>query len=469
MDEKRKAELRTALETKQAFIRDGINKGVKVEEGGLKVTAEDWKALQTARDEIKQIQELILLEELGGTDTKGLFDALRREPASLSTAVAAAAASAGMGEDSARRTTIASMTKSLGELFTESEEFKELRKSGGFTMRTPFELEVPDVTRRGVAAPGLTGYGQKDVYTGSVDSLPTRGFGRVQVDAMVPRAQRPNRVRDLFPAAGTTANLIDYFAVLGFVENDGDGNAGMVREWAASDGVSAPTGASTDTFGLKPKSNLRFESRQAPVRTIAHWEAAHRNVLADEPQLQATINNELLYGLALKEDDQILNGSGDNEELTGIFNTLNTQNYDQVATDLKSDALRRAATLTVLANLPGTGYVLHPFDWEDIELQKADYGGTGPGQYLLVTNFAIGAATQIWRQPVVETPAMTEGKFLTGAFGLGAQLYDRAQATIRIAEQHEDFFVRNAVAILAEQRLALAVKRPETFVIGNFA
>jgi len=68
------------------------------------------------------------------------------------------------------------------------------------------------------------------------------------------------------------------------------------------------------------------------------------------------------------------------------------------------------------------------------------------GQYMLFTNVAIGAQTQIWRNPVVETPAMPEGTWLTGAFGLGAQLYDRARASVRIAEQHSDFFVRNAVA-----------------------
>ena len=37
-----------------------------------------------------------------------------------------------------------------------------------------------------------------------------------------------------------------------------------------------------------------------------------------------------------------------------------------------------------------------------------------------------------------------------------------------MAEQHADFFIRNAVVILAEQRLAMAVKRPEAFVKGSF-
>ena len=87
---------------------------------------------------------------------------------------------------------------------------------------------------------------------------------------------------------------------------------------------------------------------------------------------------------------------------------------------------------------------------------------------MLTTNFSVGLNTTIWRQPVVETPAIAELTFLTGAFGIGAQLYDRMAASVRIAEQHADFFVRNAVAILCEERIALAVKRTESFVKDTF-
>ncbi len=208
------------------------------------------------------------------------------------------------------------------------------------------------------------------------------------------------------------------------------------------------------------------------MRTIAHYEVAHRNVLADEPQLQATINNELLYGLRLEEDRQILLGDGTGENLLGILNTPNLQLYTQAntggatpaPTETKADALRRAATRASLAYYSPTGFVLHPYDCEDIELTKA----TGDGQYVMATNVAGGAETCALRQPFVETPAMAEVTFLTGAWGLGAQLYDRAQANIRIADQHADFFIRNAIAILAEMRLALAVRRPESFVRGTF-
>jgi HK97 family phage major capsid protein len=80
----------------------------------------------------------------------------------------------------------------------------------------------------------------------------------------------------------------------------------------------------------------------------------------------------------------------------------------------------------------------------------------------------MGGEPKVWRMPVVDTPAITEGTALVGAFGTGAQLYDREDASIRISEQHSDFFVRNAIVILAEQRLALAVKRPEAFVKVDF-
>ena len=39
------------------------------------------------------------------------------------------------------------------------------------------------------------------------------------------------------------------------------------------------------------------------------------------------------------------------------------------------------------------------------------------------------------------------------------------EGNIRISENHSDFFVRNAIAVLAEERIALAVKRPESFAI----
>lgn len=425
----------------QAFAKEGIKiDGVNVEVKDADATA--YKKLYADAVEIKN---LIDIETFG---VKMIDWSKNIEEAGPSAAMASAA---GMGYMPRNM-----VMKSLGSLFTESTEFKEFATalgadlSGNATMRSSFVTETYDITRNSGIKSGIE---KKDVYGALDGGTLTRGIGTVvQFDPMIPRQQRPSRVRDLFPQASTTANLIDYFQVLGFTENDGDGNAQTVADYA------------NGSFGLKPKSSLRFRPEQAPVRTIAHWEAAHRNVITDVPQLQSTINNELLYGLALQEDYQLLQGDGNVENIKGILNHEGVQIYTAPDNELKSDSLRKASTLAMLANYPPNGYVLHPNDWEDVELQK----GSGDGQYMLFTNIAVGVNAQVWRQPVVETAAMAEGTFLNGAFGAGAQVYDRMRASIRIAEQHADFFVRNAVVILCEERIALAVKRPEAFVKGAF-
>jgi HK97 family phage major capsid protein len=325
-------------------------------------------------------------------------------------------------------------------MFIDSPEFKSLQNGkNGANMPSPFQLNRGDVT-------GL--WGTKDVFSSQPTGTPG-SFGSVQRDPIVIPPMRTNRVRDLFPSRTTSAAVIEYFRMTGFTNN------------AAA--VSERTGT---TFTAKPQSSFTFVGEQAPVRTLAHWEAAHRNVLADEPQLRSIIDNELLYGLRLQEDAQILTGDGVGENLTGILATSGIQTYNWsagVVGDNKADAIRRAATLSFLAYYEPTGVVLHPNDWEDIELSKDDNG-----QYLVAVSVAMGGEPKLWRIPVVDTPAMTEGQALVGAFGTGAQLYDREQASIRISEQHADFFVRNAIVVLAEQRLALAVKRPEAFVKVSF-
>jgi HK97 family phage major capsid protein len=314
----------------------------------------------------------------------------------------------------------------------------------------------------------LTGkFGQKDVYGSLVDTsgLSFLGFGTRERDAMVIPPMRTKRVRDLFPARTTTAAVIEYFRQIGFTTPPVDAATG----YRDNNNAAPVAQRSGNSFAAKPQSSMIFEGHQAPVRTLAHWEAAHRNVLADEPQLRSIIDNELMYGLRLQEDFQILQGDGTGENLLGVLNTPGVQEYswsDGAVTpvvDTKADAIRRAATLAFLAYYEPTGVVLHPNDWEDIELTK-----NTQGTYLMAVSMQLGSEARIWRMPVIDTPAIPEGQALVGAFGSAAQLYDREQASIRISEQHADFFVRNAIVVLAEQRLALAVKRPEAFVKIGF-
>jgi HK97 family phage major capsid protein len=429
-DEGRLSELQGALRTKMADNK-AIADSFKFEDGVMQVSADQKAAFDRNMSDIKEIKGLIEgLEAMRDVDRWG------SEAAAESVAAKSAAESAGAGYSPMRG-------KSLGEIFTGSAEFKALDGGrNGANMPSPFVLNAQDVT-------GM--YGQKDIYS-SLPSGTPGAFGSIQRDAIVVPPMRTRRVRDLFPVRTTTAAVIEYFRMTGFTNN-----ASSVAERSGS------------AFGVKPQSGFTFAGAQAPVRTLAHWEAAHRNVLADEPQLRSIIDNELMYGLRLQEDEQILNGDGAGENLEGVLQTTGIQTYDWSAgatlpvPDTKADAIRRAATLAFLAYYEPTGVVLHPNDWEDIELTK-----DSNGQYLVAVSVAMGGEPRIWRIPVVETPAIAEGTALVGAFGTGAQLYDREQASIRISEQHADFFVRNAIVVLAEQRLALAVKRPEAFVKVSF-
>lgn len=434
----RKKELAKALESKQARMNEIVAsiKGTGTEADPLQIedgVKAEFNSLKEEKAQIKQALDLILEAE----DGQKYVDALG-QPDAMAAAVKQAMAEMGVKGGGWMPD---GGFKSVGQAFLDSEEFKEMIEAGEFKTRRPFNVKG-DLGSMWLAT--------KDVYS-DMPTGPITRFGTVQRDPMVLRPQRSRRVRDLFPVQNTTAAMIEYFRVSGFTNN-----ASVVGE----------RNSSNSGFAAKPQSNLEFSSEQAPVRTIAHWETAHRNALADEPQLRGLIENELLYGLRLVEDDQILNGTGTGQDLLGVRNVEGIQSYTQatVATDNKADALRRAMTLALLAYYEPTGVVLHDGDWEDIELLKDDNG-----QYLVAVSIAAGGEQRIWRAPVVTTPAMDEGFALVGAFGLGAQLYDREEGNIRIAEQHSTFFVENAIVVLAEERLALATKRPEAFVEVEFA
>lgn len=332
--------------------------------------------------------------------------------------------------------------KSIGQMFIDSPEFKDRAPNGD--MRGDFQI-----------AGAMTQYGGvevKDIHSGSIGTFTHPGFGQVERVPPVVAPMRTHRVRDLFPQISTSAVMVEYVEERGFVTPE-DNAAATVAERTADD----------SNFGLKPKSNIRWETKSAPIKTIAHWVPAHRNTLDDEPALRGIIDTRLMYGLKLEEDWQLLLGDGAGENLLGIMHQPGVQQYPgaggYVDDDTYIDVVRRAITRVVLAEYEATGIVVNPLDWERIELTK-----DANGLYIASTSVTVGAEQRLWRTPVIATPAMPEGKALVGAFGLGAQIFDRMQGTIRTSEHHADFFIRNAVVVLCEERVGLATYRPEAFV-----
>jgi HK97 family phage major capsid protein len=254
-------------------------------------------------------------------------------------------------------------------------------------------------------------------------------------------------IRDLIMPGRTGQSSITYMKQTGFTNN-----AAPVAEGAR-----------------KPESTLTLAQTTESVKKLAHFIKASSEILSDFPMMQSLIDGQLTYGLKLIEEGQLLKGSGSGNNLNGIYTqatayALPTGAVAAAATIAGNiDKLRLALLQSELALFPSDGIVTNQVDWANIELAKNTYG-----EYLIGNPQGTMQPT-LWNRPVVATPAMTVNTFLVGAFGMGAQIFDREDAAIVIATENEDDFVLNLLTILIEERLALAVTRPEAFIKGTLA
>ena len=266
---------------------------------------------------------------------------------------------------------------------------------------------------------------------------------KTRLPGVVALPQRRMTVRDLIAPGQMDGSTLEYVKETGFTNN-----AGMVSETVK-----------------KPESTLKFDLVTTSARVIAHYMKASRQILSDASQLASIIDNRLRYGLAYKEEQQLLTGDGTGQNLLGIIPqaTAFSAPFDPAGTETVIDSLRLALLQSELAEFASTGIVLNPTDWARIELLKDT-----TGRYIIGNPQGTMAPT-LWNRPVVATQAISVDKFLCGAFQQGAQVFDRWQARVEVATENEDDFVKNLVTILAEERLALAVYRPEAFIYGDIA
>lgn len=220
----------------------------------------------------------------------------------------------------------------------------------------------------------------------------------------------------------------------------------------------------------KAESTYTWEARSDDVTTLAHFTKVTKQALSDIPWLRRTIDSELLYGLMLKEEQEILAGSGGGEHLNGLITQATA--YDtayNVSGDTPLDKIRHAmlqARLAGQATHSPSGIVLHPEDMHDIELIKDQ--ASNIGNYV-VGDPKIGTVVKtVWGLPVVESDSITSGTFLVGAFATAATLIDRLEATVDISFENEDDFIKNKATIRCEERIGLAVLRPQAFITGTF-
>lgn len=388
----------------------------------LKAIAEaTQKALAKISEEVKEIGEKAMAEAKRAGDisaeTKPRVDELLLKQGELQARVL------DVEQKMARRgTEEPDVPQTAGQLLAGSDEFKAWIDKGGMkSMSAAFVMPVPRASLTSISTTNTTTVGvNPDVQPG-----------------ILPGTQRRLTVRDLITPGRTQSNMIQYVKETGFTNS------------------AAPVSESAQ----KPESTLVYALTQSPVVTIAHWIKASKQILDDMMALQSNIDGRLRYGLKLVEENQLLTGSGSGNNLNGIYTQATAYSAPIVVSSPTAiDVLRLMLLQAELAEYPSTGIVLHPSDWAAIELLKETTGA-----YIFANPQSL-ATPALWGRPVVATQAMTVDTALVGAFQLGAQVFDREDANVVISSENSDDFIKNMVTIRCEERLALAVYRPEAFI-----
>lgn len=336
--------------------------------------------------------------------------------------------------------------KSLGLSIVESPEFKAL--IAPFTHNG--QVSIPKGTHLNSAPIPV-----KSLFTGASSTSGGAFVVNERTDIVEMLGRKALRIRDLCSNRRTTSDTVEFVT-----QTSHTNNAAPVPEATSSARPTAPgsAGATVNVAGggYKPEGAWAFAIVQANVKTIAEWVPATKRAIADWSQLQGLIDDELRTDVAESEENEIVNGDGTGEHFTGILQTSGIQTQ-AFATDVVTTIRKGITKARFVGRVNPNALVLNPADAEGLDLLTDDNG-----RYYFGGPFQMGA-TPIWGLPVVESETVAAGVGVVGDFSK-AVIWDREQTTVTMTDSHEDFFVRNLVAVLAEERLAFGVTRPTAFV-----
>lgn len=266
------------------------------------------------------------------------------------------------------------------------------------------------------------------------------------IDSLVSLERQPLRIRNLLTVVPVQTDAVKYGK-----QTVRTNNARIVAEGTS-----------------KPYSTYKWEDATATVEVIAHLAKMTIQALADAPRLSAEIEAEMRFGLAMAEENEILNGDGTTGHLSGLIENSTAyavpagMDASNILTPI--DRLRVAMLQIHLAYAVPDGHVLNPINVAEIDLERRD--PDKGGGYLYSRPDGDTGVARLWRLPVVESPSMTVNDFLTGAFKYSVHLYDRQGVTVAISTENDDDFEKNKATMRCEERIGLGVRRPYGLVSG---
>jgi HK97 family phage major capsid protein len=321
-------------------------------------------------------------------------------------------------------------SRSLGDLFTTSEQYTNARQS---LTTTHVEMDMPGSV-----------FLHSEGFRTLVDE--TSGQGGLWIPVGQP-SDTPPRVqmrrlflRDLLSKQTTGLTSVPYIQEVNAVSNEGGASA--VSEGSA-----------------KPEITIGFQQADAPIRKIAAWVPVTEEAMMDAPTLRGYIDTRLAYLLALREEQQLLNGSGTAPQIKGILQQTGLLSQ-AFSTDVPQTIALAIAQIET-ADASADAVAMNPTKfWTVMATRYANQLDSFPA---LGMPFA-GPPGTLWGLPVVRSRIFASNKALVGAFQMGGTIFDRMATTIKVGNQHSTYFVENKLVVLAEERVGLAVHRPDYFV-----
>lgn len=360
-----------------------------------------------------------------------------------------------LGEEIARVESRGSVLSELGALGADGSKGGEVHRSDEYreAVKSIGEHFVKEAGDRLKASRGQSGavVAAKTEWMGAKAAGDSHTVGAVyqtpvltEYDRTVIRAPRQRLVvADLLGAGTLSGNAISYF-----VENPAmEGGFTTVAEGAQ-----------------KPQLHFLDPTTVTDnLKKIAGFIKFSDEMLEDLDFVVSEINTRLLYELGRFEELQLLRGNGTGTNVLGLLNRNGIQKMTRTASESVADFLFKGMTsVSTASGLEADGIVIHPLDYQDLRLSKdgnGQYfaGGYFQGQY---GNGTIMEQPPIWGLRTVVTPAVNRGEVLIGAFNQAATVYRKGGVRVESTNSHANDFTTNLVTVRAEERVALAVRRP---------
>jgi HK97 family phage major capsid protein len=428
-------------------------KGIEQSQFDHAKAIEDLYAVEAKEDRSLSDEERLTVEEHTKA-IKVLKEAHREAEANLKTLSDAedlsrklgpAVPSIQVGENRTEQHVQNVLAKSLGEQFTDSAAYKSAinryREAGG-RFQQGFSTGAVALEMKGTLLEGA-------------------GGGGGPIAAPVPQVI-PGVVEKLFQSL-TFADLL----------LSGQASTNSLRY--VVEGTATSGAAGVAEAGLKPQSTLGLTTTDEPIKKIATSLKISDEMIEDAPAIQSYINGRLTLFVRIEEERQLIRGTSGGNEVQGLLTSRSVPVYaGGTAAGNRAIQLFKAMNgLRGSAFLEPEWTVMHPTDWEAIRLLTDTAGqffGGGPfqgpygsGSNVQASGQIAGATDTIWNKPVYVTGIVGAGTAIVGTSS-SAQVWRKGGMSVEATNSNEDDFLRNLLAIRAEERLGLAVYRPTGFV-----